>query len=409
MIQVCLSGVRPARFAIDAASCRQAVYPMRWRLMFVWCLAVSLPAPLVLAQAPSASREELMRKWDLDRDGKVDASEAEIARSRMRRARTDAMLNSGTDPVTGRPRVPTDPVTGRPMPRTAADNPSGIPGQIPGGAADPADDDGLILLPGTGAGAGGPGNTAARQPAARSSQSEREALPGTRVPALGPTLPSLAPRMPGAASGSSGVAAEAGAGTRLPTSPSTRGLGSGQASGQGSGNGPDPTGRELSSRARILPNAPRGQNPAGRDPQLQAGAQQPGGRPGVIAGGTRPRVAGAAGATGTFGGRPGYGGGGPPTDLNAGRLPAGLPQSRGTAPGAAAGGRSGLPAQTAPGQSAFRNGMGTPRGSTAMPTPSTGMPTTSPRPGLRQPDAGRRQSQAPPRPPRVTSDDFYGR
>lgn len=396
MIQVCLSGVRRAGFAIDAAACRPAVYPMRWRLMFACCLAASLPAPLVRAQAPSASREELMRKWDLDRDGKVDASETEIARSRMRRARTDAMLNSGTDPVTGRPRVPTDPVTGRPMPRTAADGPGGIPG----GITNPADDDGLILLPGTGEGAGGPGNTAARQPPARSSQSERQALPGTRVPALGPTLPSLAPRIPGGASGSSGVAAEAGAGPRLPAPPSATGP-------RGFGNGVDPTGRELSSRARILPNAPRGQNPAGRDPQLQAGGQ-PGGRPGVIAGGTR---AGATGAAGTFGGRPGYGGGGPPADLNAGRLPAGLPQSRGTAPGAVGGGRSVLPPQTLPGQSAFRTGRGAPRGPTTMPMPSTGMPTTSPRPGLRQPDAGRRQSQTPPppRPPRVTSDDFYGR
>jgi hypothetical protein len=50
------------------------------------------------------SREELMRRFDLNADGRVDEAEAEMARSRMRRDRADIMRNSSIDPLTGRPR-----------------------------------------------------------------------------------------------------------------------------------------------------------------------------------------------------------------------------------------------------------------------------------------------------------------
>lgn len=54
---------------------------------------------------PASTREELIRKWDLDGNGTIDASEASIARARMRRARMQLELDGGLDPVTGKPRM----------------------------------------------------------------------------------------------------------------------------------------------------------------------------------------------------------------------------------------------------------------------------------------------------------------
>lgn len=51
------------------------------------------------------SREELVRKWDLDGNGRIDASEASIARARMRRNRIELETAGGIDPVTGKPRA----------------------------------------------------------------------------------------------------------------------------------------------------------------------------------------------------------------------------------------------------------------------------------------------------------------
>jgi hypothetical protein len=50
------------------------------------------------------TREELVRRWDLDGDGTISKSEADIARARMRRERTEMQLDAGIDPVTGLPR-----------------------------------------------------------------------------------------------------------------------------------------------------------------------------------------------------------------------------------------------------------------------------------------------------------------
>ena len=321
-------------------------------------LFLAMCARAAAAQAPTVSREELMRQWDVDRDGKIDASEAEIARGRMRRARNEAMSNSGNDPVTGKPRVPTDPITGRPVPRdaTATDR---------GGLFAPADDDSLILVPGNGERPGatdsGIGGTAGKDSPPRPSRRDREALPGTRVPSMSSTLPSMAPRLP--AGGSS-------------TDPSQR-----------------PTG-----------------------PSSAAG------RPGVIAGGVRSGVPGV---------RPGYGAAAPTRDLNAGRLPGGLPQTRGVAPGTAAGPRLGPTQQpnanagrlAGPGSPVPRPGIGPYRGATGQSSPasslspappgapSVGVPAV-PRPGMRQPGGGRPVSATPntvPRVPRMTTDEFYGR
>ena len=57
------------------------------------------------APAAGQSREELVRQWDLDGNGTIDASEAAVARARMRRGRVEMQLNAGIDPLTGRPRV----------------------------------------------------------------------------------------------------------------------------------------------------------------------------------------------------------------------------------------------------------------------------------------------------------------
>jgi hypothetical protein len=50
------------------------------------------------------TREELIRSWDLDGDGTISKSEADLARARMRRQRLEMQLGSGLDPLTGLPR-----------------------------------------------------------------------------------------------------------------------------------------------------------------------------------------------------------------------------------------------------------------------------------------------------------------
>ncbi|MFM7137362.1 MAG: hypothetical protein ACKO1M_09900 [Planctomycetota bacterium] len=51
-----------------------------------------------------ATREELLRDWDLDGDGSISKSEADVARARMKRKRLEIQLGAGIDPVTGLPR-----------------------------------------------------------------------------------------------------------------------------------------------------------------------------------------------------------------------------------------------------------------------------------------------------------------
>jgi len=50
------------------------------------------------------TREELIRSWDLDGDGTISKSEADLARARMRRQRLEMQLGTGLDPLTGLPR-----------------------------------------------------------------------------------------------------------------------------------------------------------------------------------------------------------------------------------------------------------------------------------------------------------------
>ncbi len=49
------------------------------------------------------TRDELVREWDLDGDGAISKSEADVARGRMRKRRIEMQLQSGIDPLTGSP------------------------------------------------------------------------------------------------------------------------------------------------------------------------------------------------------------------------------------------------------------------------------------------------------------------
>jgi hypothetical protein len=255
--------------------------------------AVILPASPAAAQAPPVSREELMHQWDLDRNGTVDETEAEIAKSRMRRARTEAARNSGIDPLTGRPRENIDPLTGQP--RTKIDPLTGRPEQPKPGRGD---DDDLILVPGTGERPARRSRSAAdeeEESKERKPSADRPALPGTRVPQNNPLVPSvrpkdLVPSLPGVA----------GRGAALP-----------------GGTPPAPSSGQPWEQLRGQPRSPAGSGTADRTA---------GRGPGVISGGLR---GGAAPA------RPGYGAAGAGTDLNAGRLSAGPPQGSGRGPGGA--------------------------------------------------------------------------
>lgn len=130
----------------------------------------------VIPQSPAlgVSREELVRQWDLDGNGTIDASEANVARARMRRARMETELGTGIDPLTGKPRVVSDE-----MPEDAAAE-TAAPG--------------------------------AEAPEPRPRAADDKAPPGTRVPKVGPT-PSgpAAPRLPSTLSSGSAAAGKAGA------------------------------------------------------------------------------------------------------------------------------------------------------------------------------------------------------
>lgn len=54
--------------------------------------------------APRLTREELLSRFDINRDGKIDQGELELAGSKMRLERAELRLSRGIDPVTGLPR-----------------------------------------------------------------------------------------------------------------------------------------------------------------------------------------------------------------------------------------------------------------------------------------------------------------
>lgn len=133
----------------------------RWLVAAIIGLAL---ADRAVAQAPGVSggmsREEILRRFDLDANGRIDEGEAETARVRMRRDKMETLRNGGIDPLTGRPR-----------------------GAAP--AADervPQTDDELLLVPGKpdGQAPTPPRNDEARKPAAKPPAT----VPAGRLPAM---------------------------------------------------------------------------------------------------------------------------------------------------------------------------------------------------------------------------------
>ena len=166
------------------------------------------PIPRSGGLVPSASgpklgltREELIRGWDLDGNGTISKSEADLARARMRRQRLEMQLGAGLDPLTGLPRG------------------------IDGGDVGEEEDEPLFQLP----------------PEISPPQARRQGdslLPGTRPPHMTPpaaVAPSVTP-MPGATSGTGRQAASAAT---------------------------TPTAVERSGRASWLPQQTRGSSPTG--------------------------------------------------------------------------------------------------------------------------------------------------
>jgi len=127
-------------------------------------------APGSGTSAPPLSREELVRRYDLDSDGKISPSEAEVGRSKMRRERLEKNRSQEIDPITGLPRgeagkesesMPPEPP---PKPITSLDD------LLPKRATDGRTDD---ALPGTPA-----ASSAVDSAARRSRGTARTAPPG---------------------------------------------------------------------------------------------------------------------------------------------------------------------------------------------------------------------------------------
>lgn len=269
-------------------ACRCTVLPRSVSLRIVVAIAA-----IVLPSAPTPAadgagevgplRAELVHQWDLNKDGTIDESEAEVARAKMRRARRQLEEEAAA----GKPLFP-DP--------TRDDSPAGPPRHeaLDRRRNNPAEGDPL-----------------------------GEAFRPVKPPAAKP---------------------------------------------DGERSARDTTGRD-----RDL-NAGRPVNDGRRPPNGPVPREKMG-MGGVVSGGVR------AGAPAV---RPGYGANGPKVDLNAGRLPAGLPPARGMPPQVgSAPFRSGVPAS---GQGRGRDVRG------AAPEPGA---VESPRAPL-----------VPSSPTRVTADDF---
>jgi len=127
--------------------------------------------------AAPAGREELMRRFDVNHDGHIDPSEAEVARSKMRRERSDAARSSSLDPLTGRPR--NESATGQ--------------AQRPGGMQKPVTSE----LPGS------PQQPAAERPKTGSSTEDgnRSRTPRPQPKNANAGQPPSSPQRPGAATG----------------------------------------------------------------------------------------------------------------------------------------------------------------------------------------------------------------
>lgn len=207
------------------------------------------PAPVAAAEPTFTTRDELIRKWDLNKDGAVDEGEVEVARSKMRRERAELQMQSGVDPLTGRPRL--------------------SPEEEAAAAADAEPE-----LP------------EVEQPRPRKDGRDQP-LPGTRAPDVLPPIPATRPAGPATgtatAGGSRDDAARPGATpSQQPRGPVTfRGLSAGADRGIVTGG------------ARAGGVARPGYGAAGPKPDLNAGrlpAGPPGRRPAPASGGLLPNL-----------------------------------------------------------------------------------------------------------------------
>ena len=202
------------------------------------------------------TREELVRKWDLDGNGTIDESEAVVARTRMRRSRLEMQLNAAIDPLTGRPRV-TD----------AADEPSVAADIPPQPRRHPP------------AGPSLPGTRVPDMPLAAPARTTSSSAPPANASKAGPAAAGSTPTRTGAAMG--GIRAGAPAARPGYGSLTTGGdLKAGRLPGKtGSLRAPTtaaavPDGRGAVFRGGLLP-APR----SGRTPQPRGPLSAPSGRP----------------------------------------------------------------------------------------------------------------------------------
>lgn len=156
-------------------------------LLAAWVVAASgSAADPAVDTSSELTRAELLRKWDLNSDGKVDESEAEIARARNRRKRIEILSNPEVDPLTGRLKgaEPTDEqprpteIDDDPMPPRPKRNRDALPGTqapLPRTGGEPAGpDDPAATRQG-----GGPSDPAA-QAAGEPAVASRRAAPRTR-------------------------------------------------------------------------------------------------------------------------------------------------------------------------------------------------------------------------------------
>jgi hypothetical protein len=145
-----------------------------------------------------ATREELLRDWDLDGNGTINKSEADVARARMRRKRLELQLSAGIDPVTGLPRAAAgttpedDQAAEEPLfqlpPELPPSEPSRAPSESLPGLRAPGPQQPPIL-----------GSPTLRPPAAAASGSQRATTPPATISARASWLPPqrLAPAVTG--------------------------------------------------------------------------------------------------------------------------------------------------------------------------------------------------------------------
>jgi hypothetical protein len=154
--------------------------------------------PGTFGSSGRATREELLREWDLDGNGTINKSEADVARARMRRKRLELQLSASIDPVTGLPRAAEgttpedDQAAEEPLfqlpPESPPSEPSRAPSESLPGLRAPGPQQPPIV-----------GSPTLRPPAAAASGSQRATAPPASISARASWLPPqrLAPAITG--------------------------------------------------------------------------------------------------------------------------------------------------------------------------------------------------------------------